>query len=198
MPYLQRAFEEILTVIEYPHEDIRKASIEALCQFCINLSKIKTDEGDVLAQRAICTFIPKLSQLIKLDGEQTVAICCVDACTTLLNEIGLPVVLYHGHIDAIATRVSDVFTSIYDPHYLHLTFQTSSSNAISIYSSDLTECQNRDPEDDSLVGEQDILLIESAGILLYTLGRVIAPEIFARHFRNILPLLLKKMVLFSI
>lgn len=112
MPYLERAFEEIFTVIEYPQEDIRKASIEALCQFCINLSKIKTDDGKAALLRALSRFIPKLSQLIKLDEEQTVAICGLDAYATLLNDIESLVVEGDGHRDAIISRVVDVFTGI--------------------------------------------------------------------------------------
>jgi hypothetical protein len=62
-----------------------------------------------------------------------------------------------------------------------------------------TACQNQeDTEGDNIEGEQDILLVESAGVILYNLGRVIAPENFACHFRNILPLLLKRLVLPSI
>jgi len=122
MPYLVRAFEEIFTVIDYPQEDIRRASIEALCQFCINLSKIRTDDGKTALSRALSTFIPKLSQLIKLDEEQTVAICGLDAYATLLNDIELAAVEGDGHIDAIVNRVVDVFTGIYDPRYLYLAF----------------------------------------------------------------------------
>lgn len=118
MPYLERAFEEIFIVIEYPQEDIRKASIEALCQFCINFSKIKTSDGKLALSRALIMFIPKLSQLIKLDEEQTVAICGLDAYATLLNEIE-NVVERDEHKDAIISRVVDVFSGIYDPHYWH-------------------------------------------------------------------------------
>lgn len=45
LPHLQRCFEEVLKLINYPHEDIRKASVETLSQFCINISKIESAEG---------------------------------------------------------------------------------------------------------------------------------------------------------
>lgn len=45
MPYLEQSFEEVHKLVDYPHDYIRKAAVEALAQFCINFSKIETPEG---------------------------------------------------------------------------------------------------------------------------------------------------------
>ncbi|XP_011329441.1 importin-4 isoform X2 [Ooceraea biroi] len=169
MPYLERAFEEIFTVIDYPQEDIRKASIEALCQFCVNFSKIDSNDGKTALSRALSILIPKLAQLIKLDEEQTVAICGLDAYATLLSEIESNVFEDDGRKDAVMSRVMDVFTG-------------------------KTACQDQEEvEGDNIEAEQDILLVESAGGVLCNLGRVIAPESFAYYFQTVLPLLLKRL-----
>lgn len=114
MPYLERCFEEIFKLINYPQEDIRKASIEALLQFCINFSKINTDEGRKALLKALCMFIPKLSELIRLDEERTVAICGLEAYLKLLREIKSDVIFGGGHKEAIINCVIDVLTGTYD------------------------------------------------------------------------------------
>lgn len=40
LPYLEQSFEEIFKLVNYPQDDIRRASVEALQQFCISLYKV--------------------------------------------------------------------------------------------------------------------------------------------------------------
>lgn len=167
MPYLERCFEEIFKLINYPQEDIRKASIEALLQFCINFSKINTDEGRKALLKALCMFIPKLSELIRLDEERTVAICGLEAYLKLLREIKSDVIFGGGHKEAIINCVIDVLTG-------------------------RTACQDEE-EVEGAEAEQDELLVESAGSTLSSLGRVISPEDFALYFQTTLPFLLKRL-----
>lgn len=117
MPYLERCFEEIFKLINYPQEDIRKASIEALLQFCLNFSKINTDEGRKALLKALSMFIPKLSELIRLDEETTVAICGLEAYQKLLREVKLDVVFGIGHKEAIVNCVIGVLTGTYNPYF---------------------------------------------------------------------------------
>lgn len=120
MPYLEKCFEEIFKLINYPQEDIRKASIEALLQFCLNFSKINIDEGRKASLKALSMFIPKLSELIRLDEETSVAICGLEAYTKLLKEIKSDVVYGIGHKDAIVNCVVDVLTGIYNLYFYML------------------------------------------------------------------------------
>ncbi|XP_050458039.1 importin-4-like [Cataglyphis hispanica] len=169
MPYLERCFEEIFKLINYPQEDIRKASIEALLQFCLNFSKINTDEGRKASLKALSMFIPKLSELIRLDEETSVAICGLEAYTKLLKEIKSDVVFGIGHKEAIVNCIMDVLTG-------------------------KTACQDEEEvEGADIEAEQDELLVECAGTTLSSLGRVISPEDFALCFQTVLPLLLKRL-----
>lgn len=117
MPYLERSFEEIFKLMNYPQEDIRKASIEALLQFCINFSKILTDEGRKALFNALFMFVPKLSELIRLDEEPTVAISGLEAYEELLREIKKDVVAGAGHTEGIINSVYDVLNGIYNSHF---------------------------------------------------------------------------------
>lgn len=122
MPYLERSFEEIFKLINYPQEDIRKASIEALLQFCINLSKINTDEGKKALLKALSMFIPKLSELIRLDEEPTVAICGLEAYQTLLRQVKSDVIAGVGHKEAIVNCVMDVMKGICVAYFIYVCY----------------------------------------------------------------------------
>ncbi|CAG2058168.1 unnamed protein product [Timema podura] len=47
LPYLEKCFEEVFKLITYPQDEIRKAVLDTLLQFCISFSKITTDEGKI-------------------------------------------------------------------------------------------------------------------------------------------------------
>ncbi|XP_031846773.1 importin-4 [Nomia melanderi] len=169
LPYLQRSFEETFKLSNYPQEDIRKAAIDGLLQFCINFSKINTNEGKEALLKALSVYIPKLSELIRLDDERSVAISGLDAYAELLKEIKTDVFIGEGHKEAIMNCILDVMLG-------------------------KTECQDQEEADEvEAEAEQDELLVECAGDVLTNLGKVIPPEEFAIFFQNVLPKLLDRL-----
>ncbi|XP_076248556.1 importin-4 [Calliopsis andreniformis] len=169
LPYLQKSFEETFKLTNYPQEDIRKAAIDAILQFCINFSKINTNEGKEALMKALSVFIPKLSELIRLDDERTVAISGLDAYTELLKEIKSDVLLGEGHREAIMNCVTDIM-------------------------SNKTQCQDQEEADEvETEAELDELLVECAGEVLSNFGKVIPPEDFALYFQAVLPMLLERL-----
>lgn len=108
LPYLQTSFEETFKLTNYPQSYIRKAAIDGLLQFCINFSKINTNEGKEALLKALSVYIPKLSELIRLDDERSVAISGLDAYTELLKEIQTDVFIGEGHKEAIMNSILDV------------------------------------------------------------------------------------------
>lgn len=86
--------------------------MEALVQFCINFSKIDNEDGREDLLMALSVFIPKLSELIRLDEEPTVATCGFEAYSELLDEIKSIVIMGEGHKDAIINCVIEVFAGI--------------------------------------------------------------------------------------
>ncbi|XP_048515338.1 importin-4-like isoform X2 [Athalia rosae] len=169
LPYLEKSFEEIFKVINYPQEDIRKAAIEALLEFCLSFSKINTNEGKNATQKALSVFVPKLAELVRLDGECVVAISALDAFSELLKELKSDVLIQDGHKDAIINCITDVMTA-------------------------KTECQDQEEiEGDETEAEQDELLIECAGDVLPSFGKAMNPEDFLLYFQALLPLFLAKL-----
>lgn len=105
---MEKSFEEVFKVLNYPQEDIRKAAIDALMQFCLNFSKINTPEGKTATQKSLMLFIPKLSELIRLDEERSVAMQALDSCTDLLEHLKSDVIIGAGHKEAIMNCITDV------------------------------------------------------------------------------------------
>ncbi|KAF7988730.1 hypothetical protein HCN44_001303 [Aphidius gifuensis] len=168
MPYIEKSFEETFKLISYPQDSIRKASIEALAQFCINLSKINTQDGKIALLKALGVYVPKLSEIIRLDDDLSVVITAIEGLTELLKEIKEPVVIAEGHKDAIMNCISDVFNG-------------------------KVECQDQDEcECDDDEAEQDEYLIECTGDLMANFGKTIIPDEFALFFQKTLPFLKNK------
>lgn len=61
-PYIKPAFEEIYKLINFPNEDIRKISVEALTQFVLSLHELNNTEGVTLTLGIV---IPKYSEIIR-------------------------------------------------------------------------------------------------------------------------------------
>lgn len=97
-------------MINYPQEDIRKASIQALLQFCVGLHKVNDANAKMALQKALQMFIPKCAELIRTDEERNVVMNALDAYATLLEEIKGDVFVGEGHREAIMNCVIDVLT----------------------------------------------------------------------------------------
>ncbi|KAJ8957095.1 hypothetical protein NQ318_007310 [Aromia moschata] len=169
LPYIEKSFEEIFKLINYPQEDIRKASVEALLQFCIALYKVSSPEAKQALYKALQMFVPKCAELIRIDEERSVVMVCLDAYATLLEEIKGEVFVGEGHREAIMNCVIDVLTL-------------------------KTMCQDTDlglseSTDEDVEAEQDELLLESAGDVLPKFAASITPDDFILYFPNILQLM---------
>nr|CAI5837652.1 unnamed protein product [Callosobruchus analis] len=170
LPYIETSFEEIAKLINYPQDDIRKASIEALLQFCITLYKCNMPETKQAMYKALQMFVPKCAELIRADEERSVVMVCLDAYSSLLEEVKSEVFVGDGHKEAIMNCVIDV-----------LTLKTACQDT------DLGVTQEN-PDDDT-EAEQDELLLESAGDVIPKFAAAIQPNNFVLYFPNIMQLM---------
>lgn len=53
LPFLENCFEEIFKLLNYPQEDIRKAAVTALLQFCLTLNNVNALEGKQALLKAL-------------------------------------------------------------------------------------------------------------------------------------------------
>jgi hypothetical protein len=176
LPYIEKSFEEIFKLINYPQDDIRKASVDALLQFCIALHKMNSNETKQALYKALQMFVPKCAELIRSDEERGVVMCCLDAYASLLDEVKGDVLVGEGHREAIMNCVIDVLTL-------------------------KTMCQDTDLDaatetnDDDAEAEHDELLLESAGDVIPKFAAAITPDDFVLYFPNILQLMTQRTVI---
>ncbi|KAF7274386.1 importin-4-like [Rhynchophorus ferrugineus] len=169
LPFIEKSFEEIFKLVNYPQDDIRKASIEALLQFCITLYKANTPETKDALYKALQMFIPKCSELIRSDEERSVVMICLDSYATLLEEVKADVFAGEGHREAIMNCVVDV-----------LSLKTMCQD---------TDLGTRTENNEDIEAEQDELLLESAGDVIPKFAAAISPDDFVCYFPNVLKLL---------
>ncbi|XP_068893273.1 importin-4-like [Tenebrio molitor] len=173
LPYIEKSFEEIFKLINYPQDDIRKASVDALLQFCIALHKMNSNETKQALYKALQMFVPKCAELIRSDEERGVVMCCLDAYASLLDEVKGDVLVGEGHREAIMNCVIDVLT-------LKTMCQDTDLDAAS------------ETNDDDAEAEHDELLLESAGDVIPKFAAAITPDDFVLYFPNILQLMTQR------
>ncbi|XP_065084506.1 importin-4-like [Ochlerotatus camptorhynchus] len=164
-PFIQTAFEEIYKLINYPNEDIRKASIDALKQFVISLHELGNGEG---VNQTILILIPKLSEIIRTDEERTVVMSALDGYSDILEKVGSATMQADGQKDAIFGCIVDVLNG-------------------------KVACQFDEPvEEEQEESEYDEAIIESAGDILPKFGRALPPAEFAVYFGRVWPYFIQK------
>lgn len=110
LPYIEKCFEEIFKLTDYPRDHIRKAAIETILQFCITLHKVDIHETKQALYKVLQLFIPKCAEIIRSDEEKGVVITGLDAFADLLEEIKGEAFVGEGHREAIMNCVIDILT----------------------------------------------------------------------------------------
>ncbi|KAK6629085.1 hypothetical protein RUM43_002902 [Polyplax serrata] len=169
LPYLEQSFQEVHKLIDYPHDYIRKASVEALAQFCINFSKIETPEGKQALNKGLNVVVPQCAEMVKTDEEICVVIGVLDSLNEMVKEIKRPMV-EGDNLPLIVNSIKDV-----------LTYKT--------------KCQDKEDDDDpeSEDAEQDELLLQTAGDIIPNLGRAMNSNEFVQCLSEILPIMIEKL-----
>lgn len=166
-PYIRTSFEEIYKLLNYPNEDVRQSSVEALCQFVISLYKLNNADG---VKQALLMFVPKLSEIIHTDEERIVVMAALESFNQILGELGLATFEVEGHKDAIFSCIMDVLNG-------------------------KVSCQFDEPEEDEdEESEYDIAIMESAGEILPKFGKAMSSQEFFVYFSRISPFLMSKIV----
>ncbi|KAG8238816.1 hypothetical protein J437_LFUL010530, partial [Ladona fulva] len=171
VPYLETAFKEVFKLINYPQEDIRKSSIDALATFCVSFYTYDTSEEKKALAEALSVFIPKLAEIVRTDLEREVVMSALDAYCDMLAEGGSSIIKGEGHRDAIVNSVMAVL-----------------QNKVECQD----KCKDEEEESDDGEAEQDELLIQCAGDIIPKLGKAMPPDDFAVYFEQFYPLLVAK------
>merc|ERR1712071_516096 len=174
-PYVEQCSGPVFKLVDYAHEDVRRAAISALAQFAICIGKQPNGEQACIA--ALTVLVPKLSEVINTDMEMDVVNESLDSLAELLKELKGTVLKSEGHLDAILMCIRNVF-----------------SKSTQCQMMEQAEENNTDDDDDmdELDSEASEKLIEFAGDVLPALGGAMTPQEFAPYFAGMLPALLSK------
>ncbi|XP_030386346.1 importin-4-like isoform X2 [Scaptodrosophila lebanonensis] len=169
-PYLQTAFENVYKVIDHLQEGVRRAAIEAICEFVISLNKM----GDAAGVKRACEIVmPKFAHIARFDEEQGVVIHLLDTLCDVFKDVGRAAVPTTEIAEAIFACIRDVLLS-------------------------KMACQFNEPtgtgdEDEPEESEYDELLIENAGNLLPAFGSALEPQTFSLYFGRVNQFYLNKL-----
>ncbi|XP_055703299.1 importin-4-like [Phlebotomus papatasi] len=166
-PYLQAAFEEVYKLINYPQDDIRRVSVEALTQFTVSFYQMKNADA---VRTSVTILIPKLSEIIRTDEERNVVMAALEAFNELLDKLKGDTFSLDDQKDAIFECVMDVM--------------------LGKVACQFDEVSNDDEEGDS---EFDEAIIETAGEIVPRFGKALRPEEFAPYFGRAYTHLLEKL-----
>ena len=150
-------------MLDHPQEDIRRAAIDALCQFIVCLQLLNDDDS---VRAAVLIFIPKLGEIIKNDEECQVVMGALESYTELLKKVKGNAVFNEDLKTTIFGCISEVLNS-------------------------KVACQFNEQigDEEQEESEYDEALIEMAGDVLPRFGEALSPDEFALYFGRIWPLL---------
>merc|ERR1719295_506734 len=169
-PFLHDAFEAVWKVIDFPDEEIRRCSVDAVTQFAI--AYFKSGASAEFAT-SIQLLVPKFCLMVKEDDEVAVASICLESLTDLLKECKVGVTGHEGFPEAIAATVTAVLKS----------------ECACMDSGDGADGDENDDEEES---EQDEALFDVAGDVLPSLGNAMTAVDFLQIYQKLFPLLMKK------
>ncbi|XP_068141840.1 importin-4-like isoform X2 [Drosophila tropicalis] len=169
-PYLQVAFENVYKVINHPHDSIRKAAVETICEFVAALYRLGDTDG---VKRACEIVMPKFAQMIRKDDERSVVIHLLEVMTDLFKEIRTAAIPTQEISDLIFHCIKDVLNA-------KMACQFNEPSEVG---------DDEDPED----SEYDEILIENAGNLFPMFGLTIQPEQFSLYFGRIFNIFINKL-----
>jgi len=169
--FLAPAFEAVWKVIDYPDEDIRRASVDAITQFTVAYYKAGEPALKEFTS-SVTTVVPKLCTMIKEDDEVGVASICLESISELLKECKGGITAQPGYPEAIVETIQSVLKS-------------------ECACMDKDEVED-DATDEEQEAEQDEALFDCAGEILPNLGLALTPQTFLPIFQGLFPMLLKK------
>lgn len=126
MNYVAQCSGPVYKLVDYGHEDIRRAALTALTQFTICIGKQPDGEQGIYklfdvsrkvynstnflaCLLALAILLPKLSEAINTDTEMVVVNEALDSITELLKELKGVVLKTEGHLEAILNCIKNVF-----------------------------------------------------------------------------------------
>lgn len=173
-PFLESCFEQVYELRDYAHEDVRRAAMGAMGQFCRAQHKVWTENpNDVnyqALQKLLDLVMPCLLTAVKTDEERQVVMGVLETINSVVKSCKEEVFKNPARLKEISTAISDVLKK-------------------------KTACQDGgcdDADDEEQQAEYDAMLQEYAGEGIPLLAAAVPADAFAPFLNDLLPVIINK------
>lgn len=173
-PFLESCFEQVYELRDYAHEDVRKAALGAMGQFCSAQHKVWTDNptdgNHQVLQRLLDLVMPCLLTTVKTDEERQVVMGVLETINGVVKSCKQEVFKNPKRLKEVSSTIMDVLKK-------------------------KTTCQDGgcdDADDEEQQAEYDSMLQEFAGEGIPLLAAAVPADAFAPLLNDMLPLIINK------
>lgn len=173
-PFLESCLEQVYELRDYAHDDVRKAAMGAMGQFCIAQHKVWKENPNEInyqaLQKLLDLVMPCLLTAVKNDEERQVVMGVLETINSVVKSC-------KGEVFKNPTRLNEISTAIHDVLKKKMTCQDGG-------------CDDADDEDQQ--AEYDAMLQEYAGEGIPLLAAAVPADAFAPFLNDLLPFIINK------
>ncbi|KAJ0023043.1 hypothetical protein NQD34_015177 [Periophthalmus magnuspinnatus] len=172
-PLLETCFEQVYEMKDYAHEDVRKAAMGTMGQFCNAQHKVwkenPTEDNYQALHKLLDLVMPCLLTAVKSDEERQVVMGVLDTINSIVKSCKAEVFKNPTRLKEISSTITDVLKK-------------------------KTTCQDGgdDADDDEQQAEYDAMLQEYAGEGIPLVAAAVPADTFAPFLNDLLPLIMSK------
>uniref|UniRef100_A0A3P9JT31 Importin 4 n=1 Tax=Oryzias latipes TaxID=8090 RepID=A0A3P9JT31_ORYLA len=173
-PFLESSFQQVYEMRDFPHEDVRRAALGAMGQFCRAQHKVWTENPSEANHQALLKLldvvIPCFLEMVRKDSERHVVMGVLESMNSVVKSCKEEVFKNPSYLREICSVIREVLTK-------------------------KTPCQGGDPDDtddEDQQAEFDAMLQEFAGEGIPLLASSVPADQFAPFLNDLLPLIMSK------
>ncbi|XP_017285372.1 importin-4 isoform X2 [Kryptolebias marmoratus] len=173
-PFMKSSFQQVYEMRDFPHEDVRRAALGALGQFCRSQHKVWTENPSEANHQALLKLLdvvlPCFVETVRTDRERQVVMNVLETMNNVMKSCKEEVCRNPSHLKEISLVIRDVLKK-------------------------KTACQdggNDDADDEDQQAEYDAMLQEFAGEGIPLLVSCVPADQFAPFLNDLLPFIINK------
>uniref|UniRef100_A0A3B5L355 Importin 4 n=1 Tax=Xiphophorus couchianus TaxID=32473 RepID=A0A3B5L355_9TELE len=173
-PFLESSFQQVFEMRDFPHEDVRRAALGALGQFCQAQHKVWTENRTETNHQALMKLmdvvLPCFVETVRMDRERPVVMGVLEAMNAMIKSCKEEVFRNPSHLKEISNVIRDVLKK-------KTACQDSSTDEV---------------DDEEQQAEFDAMLQEFAGEGIPLVTASVPAEKFAPYLNDLMPLIMSK------
>lgn len=174
-PFLESSFQQVFGLIDFPHENVRRAAFGALGQFCRAQHKVwqenTTEANHQALHKLLDVVMPCFLEAVKQDRDRQVVMGVLEAMNSVIKSCKCEALQTPQRLAEVSHAIRDVLKK-------------------------KTACHDggggAEGDDEEQQAEYDAMLQEFAGEGIPILASAVPAETFYPHLNNLLPLIMNK------